>query len=104
MDSKSDNIEIIINDFIEEIIEKIFQSLPSRHQIGLETSMKGSDFIFDCVHLFSYKCHKRNVKRCGSSIGFPDWIKNKTKKTAKNPVSKKSNKYFQHVVTVALNQ
>ena len=57
MHSKSDNIEIIINDKADEIIE-LFQSLLSRYQIGLETSMKGSDFVFDCVNLLYYKCQK----------------------------------------------
>ena len=46
MHSKSDNVKMMINDKEDEVIE-LFQSLLSRHQIGLETSMKGSDFIFD---------------------------------------------------------
>ena len=30
---------------------KLSKNLPiTRYQIGLETSMKGRDFIFDCVH------------------------------------------------------
>ena len=48
--SKSDNIEITINDKEDETIEDFFQSLLSRYQIGLETSMKGIDFVFDCVY------------------------------------------------------
>ena len=51
MHSKSDNIEIMVNDKTVEVIEELFQSLLSRYQIGLETLMKGSDFIFDCDHL-----------------------------------------------------
>ena len=47
MHSKSDNMEIMINDKADEIIEELFDSLFSRYQFGLETSMKGSDFIFD---------------------------------------------------------
>ena len=101
MHSKSDNIEIIINDKADEIIEKRFQILLSRYQIGLETSMKGSDFIFDCVHLVYYKCHKINFKRGGSYIDSPDSIKNK--KASINPINKKYNKCFQYAVTVALN-
>ena len=34
----------------DEVIEELFQSFLSRYQIGLETSMKSSDFIFNCVH------------------------------------------------------
>ena len=47
MHSKSDKIEIMINDKADEIIEKHFQSLLSRFQIGLETLIKGSGFAFD---------------------------------------------------------
>ena len=51
MHSKSDNIEIMINDKADEVIEVLFESLFNRYQIGLETSIRGSDFIFDCVYL-----------------------------------------------------
>ena len=37
MHSKSDNIEIMINDNGGEVIDKIFLSLLSRYQVGLET-------------------------------------------------------------------
>ena len=37
MHSKSDNIEIMINDKEDEVIKKLFQSILSRYQIGLET-------------------------------------------------------------------
>ena len=70
MHSKSDNIEIMIQDKADEIIEKPFESLLKRYQIGLELSMKGSDFIFDCVHLLHYKCHKINLNCGGSYIDF----------------------------------
>ena len=49
MHSKSDNIEVITYDNANEVIKEIFESLLSRYQIGLETSMKGSDFIFDLI-------------------------------------------------------
>ena len=42
MHSKNDNIEIMISDKADEVIEEHFQSLPSRNQVGLETSMKGN--------------------------------------------------------------
>ena len=73
MHSKSDNIEITTNDKAD----KYFQSRFSRYQIGLEISMKGSDFVFDYVHLLYYKCHEINSERVGSYIDAPDWIKNK---------------------------
>ena len=48
MHSKRDNIEIMSHDKADEVIKELFESLLSRSQIGLETSMKGSDFIFMC--------------------------------------------------------
>ena len=50
MHSKSDNIEVMINDKADEVIEEPFESL----DIILETSMRASDFIFDCVLLLYY--------------------------------------------------
>ena len=38
-------------DNANEVIKEIFQSLLSRYQNGLETSMRISDFIFDGVNL-----------------------------------------------------
>ena len=55
MHSRSDHIEIMINDKVDEVIEKLCESLLNRYQVGLKTSMRGSDFIFDCVHLMYYK-------------------------------------------------
>ena len=51
MHSKSDITEFIIYDNADEVIEQLFQSPLSRYQIGLETSMRGINFIFDCVYL-----------------------------------------------------
>ena len=49
----------------------------SRYQNGLETLMRGSDFIFDSVQLLYYKSHKKNLRRGESCIDSPDWIKKK---------------------------
>ena len=58
MHSKSDNVEVMVNDKANWVIEKLFQSLISSYEIGLKISMKCRDFIFDCAHLLSYKCHE----------------------------------------------
>ena len=63
--------------------------------------MRSSNFFFDCLQLLYYKCHEKNLKRGGSYIDSPDWIK--SKKAAINPINKKYNKCFQYTVTVALN-
>ena len=73
MHSKSDNIEIMINDEADEVIKERFDSLKNRYQNNLE-SMKGSELVFNYVHLLYYKCHKIKPNHGGSHI---DWIKNK---------------------------
>ena len=79
MHSKSDKIEIMIYDEVDEVIKELFDSLKNRYQNNLE-SMKGSEFVLDYVHLLYYKCYKINLNRGGSYIDSPDWIKNKTNK------------------------
>ena len=88
----------MIYDKADEVIEERFESLLHIHQIGLETSMRGKEFIFDCV-LLHYKRHKINLRR-RSYIGSPDWIK--SKKATMNP-NNDNNKYFQYARTVAIN-
>ena len=101
MHSKSDNIQFMLYDNSNEV----FKSLLSRYQIGLETSMWGSDFIFDSVQVLyykchNYKCHKVNFKQGGSCIDSSDWLKKE--KPAINPKHTNDN-YFQYAVTVTLN-
>ena len=100
MHSNSENIEIMIYNKADEVIDKLFGSPLKRYQIGLETSMKGSDVIFDCVHLLYYKCHKLNLNRGRSYVDSPDWIKSKKSKI--KPAND-GHKCFQYAVTVALN-
>ena len=75
MHSKGDNIEFMINYEADEVAEKLFQSLLSRYQIRVETSMKDSEFVFDFVDILYYKCHKTNPDQVGSYINTPEWIK-----------------------------
>ena len=77
MHSKSDNVEIMSGFDANEIIEKLLNSLLQRYQKGIEESMKGSDFVFDYVELLNYIFHKIYLKRCGSYIETPKWIKKK---------------------------
>ena len=100
MHLKSDTIETMINNEVDEVIKELFDSLKNRYQNNLK-SMKGSEFVFDYVQLLYYKCHKINSNLGGSYVDSPDWIKNK--KATINPINKKDNKCFQYVVTVALN-
>ena len=54
MYSSSDNIKFTSYSEVNDFIKKLFKSHRSKHQGGLETSMKGSDFIFDSVQLIYY--------------------------------------------------
>ena len=77
MHSSSGNTKFTTYSDANDVIDKLFKLLRSRHQENLETSMKGSDFLFDLVQLIYYKCHKVSFIRGGSYIHSPDWIKNK---------------------------
>ena len=100
MHSKSNNVEIMINDEADEVIQKLFDSLKNRYQNNLQ-SVKGWKFVFDYVHLVPYKYYKLNPNHHGSYIDSPDWIK--IKKATINPINQKDNKCFQYTATVALN-
>ena len=100
MHSRSDNIEIMIGDKTDEIIKEIFQSLLTRYQTSLETSMKGSYFVYDSIDGMYYKCNKISLNRGVSYIDSPDWIKNK--KVTIDPKSS-HDMCFQYLVTVILN-
>ena len=51
MYSNRDNIEIMINDKAFEGIEELFKSPQNRYENNFKKSMKGSDSVFDYVHL-----------------------------------------------------
>ena len=45
MQVKNGNIEFMSYDNVNEVVDELFESLILRYHIGLETSMRGSDFI-----------------------------------------------------------
>ena len=51
MHSRSNNIKFISCNDTVEVFDEFFESLQSRQQENLETSMRGSDFLFDSVQL-----------------------------------------------------
>ena len=71
MHLNTDNIKFTSYSEVNEVVNKIFRSLRSKYQESLETSMKGSNFVFDLVQLMYYKCHKVNFKRGGSYLDSP---------------------------------
>ena len=61
--------------------------------------MTGSKFVPDSIDLLYYHLQKVGLKRSGSYIVSPEWLKNK--KAAKNPQNNDDN-FFQYALTVAL--
>ena len=62
--------------------------------------MRGSEFVPDSIHLLYYHLQKVGLKRSGSYIDSPEWLKNK--KATINPENNDDN-CFQYALTVALN-
>ena len=92
MHSTSDNIKFTPSNHANEVVKELFESLLSKYQDDLETSMRGGVLIFDLVQLMYYKCYIVNF------IDSPDWIKNK--KATINP-KKEDEKWVQYTATVA---
>ena len=74
MYSTSNNIKLTSYNDVNEVVNKLFESLLSRYQDNLETLMRQRDFICDSVQLMYYKCLKISFKRSGSYIDSPDWL------------------------------
>ena len=49
MHSRSNNIKFTSYDDADKVVDDLYESLHSRHQENLQTSMTGSNFIFDLV-------------------------------------------------------
>ena len=100
MYSKSDNAKIKMGFETNDIINELFKSSLKKYQEGLETKMRGRDFVFEDVDLLCYGLHKISLKRGKSYIVSPSWIKNKN--ATINPRNK-DNECFKCPVTIALN-
>ena len=98
--SKSDNFETMRGSNTNEIIRDLFNSILRRYQGGLHESMRGSELVFDYVESLNYIFHKVDLKRSGSYIETPEWLKNKG---ATTNCQNDDDKYFQYAITIALN-
>ena len=65
----------------------------------METSTKGTDFVFGYVYLLYYKCQGIYPNCGGLFIDFSDLIKNKK---ATKPINKNDDKCLQYTATIAL--
>ena len=100
MHTKISNIEIIMGSETDEFIEELFKTFLRKYQVGLEESMRGSEFVYNSVDALYYNLNKVSLSRGGSYIDSPKWLKNK--KATINPKNN-DDKCFQYVLTVALN-
>ena len=101
MDSKSDNVEIIMGIETDNIIKELFESFLKRYQKNLEEKMKDSNFVFENVDLLYYSLHGTILRRGKSYIKSPKWIRNKGATT--NAQNYYDNKCFKYAITAALN-
>ena len=101
MHTKSGNVEIMNSIDASDAINKLINSFMKRYQEGLETKMKGSNYIFERTDLLVYHLHKISLNRGSPYIESPIWIKNKG--VTINPQNTEDNKCFQHAITNALN-
>ena len=70
--SRSNSIKFASYDDADEVVDELFESLRSRNQGNLETSLRESDYIFHSVQLRFDNCYKVNFRRGGSYIDSPD--------------------------------
>ena len=98
MHTKSHNREIMMGNEPDEIIEKLFEPLLQSYQKDLEGSMRKSEFVRDSIGLLYYHLQKIGLKRGGSYIDSPEWLKNR--KATINPKNNDHN-CFQYALTVA---
>ena len=75
--TKSNNVEIMVGSETNEIIIDLFRSFLQKYQEGLEEPMRGSEFVYDCVDVLYYNLNKVSLRRGGSYIDSPKWLKNK---------------------------
>ena len=73
--TQQDNIKFKPYSDVNEVIDDFFELLHSKYQVNLETTIRGSDFIFDSVQLMYCKCHRGNFICDNSYIDSPGWIK-----------------------------
>ena len=99
MHTKSHNIEIMMGNKTDEIIKTLFKPLLQNYHKDLEELMRRNKFVPNSIDLLYYHLQKIGLKRGGSYIDSPEWLKNK-----KATIDSKNNddNCFQYALTVAL--
>ena len=81
--SDETHIEIMFGDDNDDIIEQRFESLLKKYEENLQNKIRGSEFEFDGANFLYYDFNKTSIKRGGSYIDSPKWLKDK--KSTINP-------------------
>ena len=100
--TKSKTLEVFMGSDIDDVIDKLFNTLLQRFKRTQETSNeRGSKLIPDSVELLYYHFQGIDIRRYESYIMSPDWIlSERATIKAKNG---KSNKCFQWSIVLGLN-
>ena len=77
MHIKGVNEEFMNSSDTDKIIKELFKSLLQRYQENLQEKMEGLDFAFDGVNYLYYNFNKISIRRDGSYIDSPKWLKDK---------------------------
>ena len=77
MHSKSDKFEVMKGLSANDIVNRFIESFKQRYQEGLETTMRGSSYVFNHIKLLQYHFHKISLSRGSSYIPTLEWIANK---------------------------
>ena len=98
--TKSLNIDIMMGNETDKIIKKLLESLLQNCPKDLEESVRKSEFFRDSIDLSYYHLQKISLKRGGSYVVSPEWLKNQ--KATINPKNNDDN-CFQYALTFALH-
>ena len=101
----SDNEKIMWAYETKDIINNFFISLKNNYQSEEQIMRNGSDFKFESIDRFDHKLHKIKLRRGGSYIESPRWIRNK--RATINPKNvdddDDDDDCFEHSLIAALN-
>ena len=98
---KSDNIEIRSGSGTNGIVTKLLESFLNKYEQEENIVKNGSSYSFKSVDIVGIHFHDIDLRRGGSYIDSPKWIKNKT--ATINPKNLKDNNCFQYAILAALH-
>ena len=97
---KSKNIECYPSSNSEEILNQLFDSFLKYFNDKFLICRTDSSYAFESVEGLSIHFHKIDLKRTGSHIPTPKWLKNKIATT--NPKNMNDNYCFAYAATIAI--